>query len=304
LQPLEGATAVEGEVPAGEAPAVEATGEGAPAEGETEGAAVAAAVAAEAVPEEPEAKAAALVAAVAALGAKEQAASSELAEAQAQLAELQAQSESLQAQLEARDAELAELQGRMRASEPIQDAMSVSASLAGRPAFKTRAAGAALIVGVQPYLSPKVQGLSQVIGIGSVRQQRLYNAGVGSFWELASLSNEELLQMLQLSDLRAQEVYYDGIRAEGTRLARETNSVGCIWDGDHIDDFEPLTGVGKIYEQRMYEAGICTYEKLVETSIAELTEIIHAPQMQTPDFGLWIAEARKLMEERAPAKPS
>jgi predicted flap endonuclease-1-like 5' DNA nuclease len=244
------------------------------------------------------------VVAVAALGAKEQAASSELAEAQAQLAELQAQSEALQAQLAARDAELAELQGRMRASEPIQDAMSVSASLAGLPQFKTRAAGSALIVGVQPYLSPKVQGLSQVIGIGSVRQQRLYNAGVGSFWELASLSNEELLEMLQLSDLRAQEVYYDGIRAEATRLARETNSVGCIWDGDHIDDFEPLTGVGKVYEQRLYEAGICTYERLVETSIAELAEIIHAPQMQTPDFGLWLAEARKLMEERAETKPS
>ena len=192
----------------------------------------------------------------------------QLAESQAQLAEFQAQAESLQAQLQARDAELAELQGRVRASEPLQDAMSVAASLAGRPPFKTRASGAALIVGVQPYLSPKVQGLSQVIGIGSVRQQRLYNAGVGSFWELASLSNEELLQILQLSDLRAQEVYYDGIRAEATRLARETNSVGCIWDGDHIDDFEPLTGVGKIYEQRLYEAGICTYEKLVETSIS------------------------------------
>jgi len=54
----------------------------------------------------------------------------------------------------------------------------------------------------------------------------------------------------------------------------------------------------------MYEAGICTYEKLVETSIAELTEIIHAPQMQTPDFGQWIAEARTLMEERAPVKPA
>jgi predicted flap endonuclease-1-like 5' DNA nuclease len=277
----------------------EATGEGAPAVAE-----VAAEAAAVAVPEGPEAKAAALVAAVTALEAKEQAASSELAESQAQLAEIQAQAESLQAQLQARDAELAELQGRVRASEPLQDAMSVAASLAGRPPFKTRASGAALIVGVQPYLSPKVQGLSQVIGIGSVRQQRLYNAGVGSFWELASLSNEELLQMLQLSDLRAQEVYYDGIRAEATRLARETNSVGCIWDGDHIDDFEPLTGVGKIYEQRLYEAGICTYEKLVETSVAELTEIIHAPQMQTPDFSQWIAEARKLMEERAQTKPS
>ena len=37
---------------------------------------------------------------------------------------------------------------------------------------------------------------------------------------------------------------------------------------------------------------------------AELTEIIHAPQMQTPDFGQWIAEARKLMEERTQTKPS
>ena len=70
------------------------------------------------------------------------------------------------------------------------------------------------------------------------------------------------------------------------------------WDGTPPDDFEVLPGIGEIYERRLYEAGICTYEALAATSPEQLTDICKAPPMRTPDYAAWIAMATDLAAAR------
>ena len=137
------------------------------------------------------------------------------------------------------------------------------------------------------------QDLALVNGIGTIFEERLYNAGVGSFWELAGMPDEELIDILDLK--RFQGVDLAAIKADALRLANETNSAGRVWDGTPPDDFEILEGIGQIYERRLYSAGICSYESLAEATPERLAEICKAPAFHRPDYAFWIAQARKMV---------
>ena len=120
------------------------------------------------------------------LQAKEQ----ELIEAQAQVQTMQATIDDLTAQLQGVTAQVSDLETQAEAAAPFEQAADIGERLIKLPAIKQTAASAALILGKQPVLTPKVQALTSVAGIGSVRQQKLYNAGVGTFWELSNLDND------------------------------------------------------------------------------------------------------------------
>ena len=159
---------------------------------------------------------------------------------------------------------------------------------------KLAAADAAAAANTFPLLTSAPQDLAEVHGIGEVYEQRLYNAGVGSFWELATLSEEQLRDILELSELQELAVDLPAIQAEARRLAEETGSVGLLWNGEAPDDFEPIQGVGKVYEQRLYEAGIRSYEQLAAATPEQLDEIIRPRKPQNPDYASWIEQARQM----------
>jgi predicted flap endonuclease-1-like 5' DNA nuclease len=129
----------------------------------------------------------------------------------------------------------------------------------------------------------------------------LYNAGVGTYWELASLSDDELGDILKLSPMQAERVSLESIRGDALNLARATDSVGQIWHGHQVDEFEPMEGIGKVFEERLYEAGICTFEQLAVTPPEQLAEICRAPEMSQPDYGGWIEYAKQIADERQKA---
>ena len=137
------------------------------------------------------------------------------------------------------------------------------------------------------------QDLAMVDGIGTIFEEKLFNAGVGSFWELAGMPDEELIEILDLK--RFQGVDLAAIKADAMRLANETNSAGRVWDGTPPDDFEILEGIGNIYERRLYSAGICSYAALANATPEQLAEICKAPTFHRPDYGFWIAQARQLV---------
>ncbi|MEA3337311.1 MAG: helix-hairpin-helix domain-containing protein [Chloroflexota bacterium] len=236
--------------------------------------------------------------------------SDELNEATTQLASLQEQLDGLTAEkvgteeslaectgdVERLTAELTEFQTKAIESEPYERAASVAASLADLPPVKTSAASAALVAGLDPLFTGKLQQLTLVQNIGTKRQQLLYNAGVGTFWELAHVPDQELAAILQLSDTQAEQFDFTAIRFSADQLARETDTVGHIWEGRRVDDFDAISGIGDKFEQRLYEAGICTFEHLANATEEQLAEIVRAPKMQHPDFGEWIAEAAVLAE--------
>ncbi|MCX7670892.1 MAG: DUF4332 domain-containing protein, partial [Anaerolineae bacterium] len=140
------------------------------------------------------------------------------------------------------------------------------------------------------------QDLGKVKGIGSVFETRLYEAGIGTFWELANTEEEELRRILGVKEF--QKIDLAAIKAEARRLAEETHTEGLGWSGTPPDDFEPLTGIGPIFESRLYEAGICTYEALANATVEQLAEICKAPAWRMPDYAGWIAQAKKLLEQK------
>ncbi len=146
------------------------------------------------------------------------------------------------------------------------------------------------------YVVPCPQDLSAVPGIGSVLEQRLYAAGIGSYWELAELPTEELERIL---GARPGGVSVATIKTAAMQLAATSNTIGRSWDGTPPDDFEEVGGIGEVYERRLYEAGICTFVALAATAPERLAEICQAPHMRLPDYAAWIAHAAELVAARS-----
>jgi predicted flap endonuclease-1-like 5' DNA nuclease len=139
--------------------------------------------------------------------------------------------------------------------------------------------------------------MQAVEGIGTVFEQRLDEAGIGTYWELGHMPDDELARVLQIADDSNFSVDFDAIRASALRVAKETDSEGRMWSGGGADDFEPLEGIGAVFERRLYDAGICTYETLANTTVERLVEICQVTGARTPDFAAWIRQAKALVKK-------
>jgi len=151
--------------------------------------------------------------------------------------------------------------------------------------------------GVTEFSAKCPQHLSDVKGIGSAFEQRLYAAGVGSYWELAQLSDRALAEVLELDERQREHFDFFATRADAGRLAEETRSVGRKWTGEQPDDLEPLEGIGAVVEKRLYDAGICTYAALAAASVELLAEICPAAKFRGANYARWIEQARQRIAE-------
>ncbi|HRW47420.1 MAG TPA: RDD family protein [Caldilinea sp.] len=246
-----------------------------------------------------------------------------------EIKQLQAEQATLQEQLQTRGGELAALETRFRDADSqlaglrtAYDAQSAETAklrnlydagvaaqvrtpaiadlerrLSALPPAKLAAANAAVAAGVLPRFVDTPQDLADIKGIGTTYEQRLYRAGIGAFWEVACLADDDLRTTLEVTELQATQIDLPEIRTDARRLAEESGSVGQIWDGQPPDDFEPIDGIGKVFEQRLYTAGIRTYRALAGTSPEQLAAIVKAQKPLQPDYQSWIAQARALTEK-------
>jgi predicted flap endonuclease-1-like 5' DNA nuclease len=152
----------------------------------------------------------------------------------------------------------------------------------------TRAAGAAIGAKVS---CP--QDLSRIHGVGAVYETKLYAAGIGTYWELSEIADQDLVRVLDVQDFQAVDIV--AVKADALKLAEETDTVGRYWDGTPPDDFEKLEGIGEVYERRLYDAGVCTFRALAAVTEEQLQEICQAPDWRRPDYGSWIAQAQQLI---------
>lgn len=162
------------------------------------------------------------------------------------------------------------------------------------PPAKLAYANRAVQARIVPEVVAQPQDLSAVTGVGATYEQRLYNAGIGTYWELATLDDDALRRVLKLDKARALAADLDAMRASATSLAAATETTGYVWNGEPVDDFEPIKGIGKVYEQRLYSAGIRTYAALANTAPEQLLEIVQARSPIPPDVASWITEAQAL----------
>jgi chromosome segregation ATPase len=209
----------------------------------------------------------------------------------------------LEEQLAQMEETMTQVEAQRSSGLSFEAAAEFSDALARLPAIKSHAASAAIVAGVQPTLSPRIQALTDVKGIGSVYQQRLYRAGVGTYWELASLPDDDMAETLQIPDLQRPRMDFEETRGDAYELAKQTGTVGLLWDGDHVDDFEVLPSIGKTFEKRLYEAGITTYEQLMDADVERLAEIIQPPPMREVNYDELKERARQILAERLAQQP-
>jgi predicted flap endonuclease-1-like 5' DNA nuclease len=165
------------------------------------------------------------------------------------------------------------------------------------PEAKLNFANRAVQTKIVPTVVERPHDLSAVDGIGAVFEQRLYNAGIGAYWELATLDDETLQRALKVGKTQAATINLDAIRASAGRLAEESGTVGHLWSGEPVDDFEPIQGIGKIYEQRLYDAGIRTYAALAKATPEVLQSACPSRSPIPPDYSGWIEAAKRLAGE-------
>ena len=224
------------------------------------------------------------------------AAAAALQEKDEQLAETAAQLAALQEQLAAQSGELEETRSQLASAAPFQEAAQMADKLAQMPPIKRGAATAAVLAGVQPYFVPGVQALNDIHGVGQAFQQRFYKAGIGTYWEVSTLSNEAIQESLQIPEIQLDRVDYNGIRSSAYQWASQTDTIGALWAVERIDDFEELPGIGAAFEKRLYMAGIFTYQQLADAGRDRLAEIIDAPEFRQPDYGQILEIARSRAE--------
>lgn len=151
---------------------------------------------------------------------------------------------------------------------------------------------------VEEFVARCPQHLSDVKGIGSSLETRLYAAGIGSYWELSQLSDARLIEILELNETQREGFPFDSVRADAARLARETGTRGRRWNQEPPDDLEPITGIGHTFEKKLYDAGICTFEALASATVEQLREICPGSPQKRPNHASWIAQARELAAAR------
>ncbi|MCX7853197.1 MAG: helix-hairpin-helix domain-containing protein [Caldilineales bacterium] len=160
-------------------------------------------------------------------------------------------------------------------------------------AIKARILRATPEAGVTVRQQAWPQDLEEVRGIGQAFANRLYRAGIGTFWELVHLNDAEWLAILQPAVAQRRRLDWDAIRQSALALAQTTDTVGLVWSGTRADDFVALPGLGKALARRLYEAGILTYEDLAQKTPEQLAAVFGVPPGGRFDYEAWIAEARR-----------
>jgi chromosome segregation ATPase len=245
-----------------------------------------------------------------------------IGELEAELASLRAARMEVEGDLNARiarvgelEAELAELRARpVAVPQPakLTQAFEAAAPVTLMKADKGFAEAAASEAGVEIVRTECPQHLSEIDGIGTVFEQRLFEYGIGTYFEVANLSDEEFRKALKLDEIakasktgsKMLKIDLNAIRKDAMRLAKETGTLGRTWLGGQPDDFEPIDGIGHVFELRLYNAGICTYEALIKAGAARLAEIVQPPtskrpaRFKAPDYEGWIEQAIELMNKR------
>lgn len=192
-----------------------------------------------------------------------------------------------------------------RASITWTETVSNAAAAMATPlTFKAQARLAASQYGYAGRTTACVQELAEAKHIGETYQQRLYRAGVGTFWELAHVSDAEFEQFLKFGELQKQTINCSDIRKDGLRLALASDTIGLLWDGETPDSFEPFAGIGRVFEQKLYQAGIYTFEALAAATPETLAAICPAPKGLEPDYASWIEQAKARQRTNGQGDPT
>lgn len=127
--------------------------------------------------------------------------------------------------------------------------------------------------------------LIDINGIGPVYQDRLYDAGIVTFEQLAALTPEQLRAMIKPADWQAPD--FLGWIAEARQRIGQPERDALI----------DISGIGPVYERKLWSAGVVTFDQLAALSAERIEEIISPAAWQKIEPEAWIVEARTLAQQ-------
>lgn len=132
------------------------------------------------------------------------------------------------------------------------------------------------------YSAGRGDPLIDIDGIGPVYQQKLYDQGVVTFDQVAAMHPERLRSLV------APNAVFELDTAPWIEEARR-------FAGRPLrDPLIDINGVGPVYEQRLLNAGVTSFEQLGNMTAEEIRAIIRPAAWQLFEPEAWIAEAREL----------
>ena len=137
--------------------------------------------------------------------------------------------------------------------------------------------------------------LSKVKGIGDVYRQRLFQAGIFTWHQIATTNVARLRQATGAYPSSNVEEW----PAQARALAEKRGRVGAVYTGPPPDELTKIVGIGPVGAQTLYSAGICTYEQLAVTPVEELAALFPiAVAGDRPDFQRWVDQAAALADAK------
>lgn len=121
--------------------------------------------------------------------------------------------------------------------------------------------------------------LIDINGIGPVYEKRLNAAGVQTFAELAALTPERIRSIIKPESWQLFEPE-KWIEEARLRLRQA-----------HPDPLIDINGIGPVYQKKLFDAGIYTFEQIASMTPDQIAAIIQPEEWQHVDFNRWIAEA-------------
>ena len=137
--------------------------------------------------------------------------------------------------------------------------------------------------------------LTEVLGIGRVYEQKLYQHGIFTFAQLAE-ADPRLLK--QYTDAMDASNVGDWPR-QAARLVKKHKRENAYYSGPVPDKFANIPGISESTEQRLYMLGLFTYEQLAAASVAQVETILTpAQRIAEVNVAPWIAKAAELARKK------
>jgi predicted flap endonuclease-1-like 5' DNA nuclease len=137
--------------------------------------------------------------------------------------------------------------------------------------------------------------LCKIKGIGDVYKQRLYRAGIYTWKQIAESDVETLRRATSAYPSSNVEEW----QTQAQNLMEKYGRTNAVYTGPPPDDMTKILGIGPVGAAVLYRAGICTYEQLASTSIADLQELFPvAVAGDQPDFKQWLSRGANLADTK------
>ena len=127
--------------------------------------------------------------------------------------------------------------------------------------------------------------LIDIDGIGPVYQQKLYDAGIVSFEQVATLQPDRLRSLVAPNA---------AFELDTTPWIEEARRMSGSAVRDPLID---INGIGPVYEQRLLNAGVTSFDQLAAMSSEAIRTIIGPQAWQSIEPEAWVAEARTLAQQ-------